>query len=81
MDEQLRVLAMSVLTKESYQEFAREVFGMSMSAARLIAKNNLKDAENIVLETVYEASCDFVLFDHYRRSKDLVDMLKTTTND
>tara|TARA_R110002124_G_scaffold137647_3_gene300510 strand:+ start:378 stop:623 length:246 start_codon:yes stop_codon:yes gene_type:complete len=81
MDEQLRILAMSVLTKEGYQEFAREVFGMSMSAARLIAKNNLKDAENIVLETVYEASCDFVLFDHYRRSKDLVDTLKAMPND
>jgi len=81
MDEQLRILAMSVLTKESYQEFAREVFGMSISAAMLIAKNNLKDAENIVLETVYEASCDFVLFDHYRRSKDLVEALKAMPND
>ena len=81
MDKQLRALAMSVLTKEEYQKFAKEVFGMSMSAAMLIAKNNLQDAENIVLETVYEATCDFVLFDHYRRSKDLVDTLKNMPND
>lgn len=74
MDKELRELAMSVLTKEAYQDFAAQMFAMSKSAALNIAKNNLIDAERIVLETVYEASCDFVLFDHYRRSKDLYDL-------
>lgn len=77
MDKELRELAMSVLTKEAYQEFASEMFAMSKSKAMIIAKTNLKDAENIVLETVYEATCDFVLFDHYRRSKDLVDAINS----
>jgi len=78
MNKELRELAMSVLTKEAYQEFAAQMFAMSKSAALNIAKDNLIDAERIVLETVYEASCDFVLFDHYRRSKDLYDLTINT---
>ncbi len=74
MNKELRELAMSVLTKEDYQDFAAEMFAMSKSAALNIVKKNLIDAQDIVLETVYEATCDFVLFDHYRRSKDLYDL-------
>ena len=74
MNKELRELAMSVLTKEDYQDFAAKMFAMSKSAALNIVKNNLIDAQDIVLETVYEATCDFVLFDHYRRSKDLYDL-------
>ena len=70
MDDNLRILAMSVLNKESYEKFAGFVFRMEYSLAFAIVLNNLEDAKNIVLDTVYEASCDFVLFDHYRRSLD-----------
>jgi spore coat polysaccharide biosynthesis predicted glycosyltransferase SpsG len=78
MNKELRELAMSVLTKEAYQDFAAEMFAMSKSAALNIAKNNLEDVQSIVLETVYEASCDFVIFDHYRRSKDLYELVKSS---
>jgi hypothetical protein len=78
MNKELRELAMSVLTKEAYQDFAAEMFAMSKSAALNIVKNNLEDVQNIVLETVYEASCDFVIFDHYRRSKDLYELVKSS---
>lgn len=78
MNKELRELAMSVLTKEAYQDFAAEMFAMSKSAALNIVKNNLEDVENIVLETVYEATCDFVVFDHYRRSKDLYELVKSS---
>ncbi len=78
MNKELRELAMSVLTKEDYQDFAAEMFAMSKSKAIIIVRENLNDAEAIVLETVYEASCDFVLFDHYRRSKDLYDLTNSS---
>lgn len=78
MNKELRELAMSVLTKEAYQDFAAEMFAMSKSSALLMVKNNLEDVENIVLETVYEATCDFVVFDHYRRSKDLYELVKSS---
>jgi spore coat polysaccharide biosynthesis predicted glycosyltransferase SpsG len=78
MNKELRELAMSVLTKEAYQDFAAEMFAMSKSAALNIVKNNLEDVQSIVLETVYEASCDFVIFDHYRRSKDLYELVKSS---
>jgi hypothetical protein len=75
MNENLRTLAMSVLTKEIFQDFATAIFKMEYSVARKIVDVNLDDARDIVLETVYEATCDFVLFDHYRKSMDLVTLL------
>jgi len=78
MDDNLRILAMSVLTKETYEQFARGMFKMEYSLAYGIILDNLEDATDIVLETVYESTCDFVLFDHYRKSVDLKELFKSS---
>lgn len=77
MDDNLRILAMSVFNKETYEKFARSMFKMEYSIAYGIILDNLEDATDIVLETVYESTCDFVLFDHYRKSFDLKKLFKS----
>jgi len=64
--------AKKCLENDLFQAFAQALYAGKTTKATELAQSNLWSAEEVILDSVYKDECDFVLMDHYKKSKDLL---------
>lgn len=74
--EEITEMALKVLNRDEFQEFAKALHQNKNKKALEVAYNELTASEALVLDSVRKDECDFVLMSHYKQSYKLVEVMK-----